>query len=114
MNAAISKLWTPALRQFAAGFYKENKKKAAMFPVVPVRDQRDMALKLGCPENYLSCPSCEGRGLLGVVAHIHSKGGRVAGSFSSVMVCPECAGAGMNWPNYNLAKSNKAFLEGAA
>lgn len=104
---AIASLWTSALRQYAAGFYATNKRKASEFPSVPLDQQRALAVSFGFGGARLSCDSCEGRGVLGIVARIHSKGGKVSAPFSSVMVCPECAGAGMDYARYFAARGEK-------
>lgn len=107
---SIKTLWTSHLRQWAAGFYAENKKRAAAFPAVSIQMQRHMARNFGLREDALSCRSCEGRGALCVIAQIHSVGGKVAGTFRSVLQCPECFGNGLDSAAYQLADKNHKHL----
>ena len=110
---AIKTFWTSELRQFAAGYYASNQRLALECPSVPLELQRKTAAHFGLGEAALSCKSCEGRGLLCVISQIHSKGGRVAGSFRHVMRCPVCNGQGLDSNAYALAQAGREHFAGA-
>lgn len=103
---AIKSLWTLALREYAAGYFASSRRAAVKCPEIPLQQQQGMAGVMGLEPMALSCDSCEGRGVLAVVSTIYSKGGKASDPLSSVLQCPDCAGAGIDWRKYYAARGN--------